>query len=159
MAAETYAYFLLTGLELDPEEVTKKVGITPTKTFLKGDRIHSKGSRAHPVSGWQLRSKLDQSSDLEDHIQSVLDQLKVSWQPLLELCSQYDTAINCVMYHYTSDSDPGSGIHFDQAVLDQIHQLNAELDFDLYILPERQVEAPSFSKDLDERLLEPAENY
>jgi Domain of unknown function (DUF4279) len=147
MATETYAYFLLDGVDLDPEEITRKVGIVPTKTFLKGDRIHPKGSRTHDRSGWQVRSNLEQSvDDLDAHIRSVLDKLKTGWQPLIELIEQsqqYDAWINCVMYYTPEESGTGSGFHFDRAILEEIHQLKAEIDFDLYVLPPEISSAPT----------------
>jgi hypothetical protein len=147
MVDQTHAYFLLTGVDLNPEEITAKLGITPTKTFLKGDRVHPKGTRTHAVSGWKLGSKLDESAYLEDHINSVLEQLQVNWQVVNELCRRYTPSINCVMYHhYEPDGDPGTGMHFDKAILDQIHQLNAEIDFDLYVLPDNASSMPSPKK-------------
>jgi Domain of unknown function (DUF4279) len=138
MPTETYAYFLLTGTDLNPEEITRKVGITPTQTFLKGDRIHPKGSRTRDRSGWQVRSSLEQETDIEAHVRSVLEKLKTGWQPLIETIenARHEAFINCVMYYTPEETGSGAGFHLDRSILDQIHQLGAEIDFDLYVLPE-----------------------
>jgi Domain of unknown function (DUF4279) len=152
MATETYAYFLLTGADLDPEEITQRVGITPTQTFLKGERIHPKGSRTRDYSGWQVRSGLDQETDLEAHIRSVLEKLQAGWQPLIEIIEnsqQYEAFINCVMYYSPDETGSGSGFHFDRSLLAQIQQLKAEIDFDLYVLPKESAN-PSASDSVKE---------
>jgi Domain of unknown function (DUF4279) len=137
MATETYAYFLLTGTDLNPEEITRKVGITPTQIFLKGDRIHPKGSRTRDRSGWQVRSSLEQETDIEAHVRSVLEKLKTGWQPLIEIIENapHEAFINCVMYYTPEETGSGSGFHLDRSILEQIQQLKAEIDFDLYVLP------------------------
>jgi Domain of unknown function (DUF4279) len=152
MTTKTYAYFLLTGVDLNPEEITQRVGITPTQTFLQGDRIHPKGSRTHDRGGWQLRSDLEQEADLETHIRSVLEKLKTGWQPLIEIIEnsqQYEAFINCVMYYTPDEVGSGSGFHFDRSLLAQIQQLKAEIDFDLYVLPQES-SSPSASDSVKE---------
>jgi Domain of unknown function (DUF4279) len=151
MATETYAYFLLTGTDLNPEEITRKVGITPTQIFLKGDRIHPKGSRTRDRSGWQVKSSLEQETDIEAHVRSVLEKLKTGWQPLIEIIEnapKYEAVINCVMYYTPEEAGSGSGFHLDRSILDQIHQLKAEIDFDLYVLPAESSSPTASAKEL-----------
>ncbi len=131
MNAEIYAEFVLTGTDLNPEDVTSKVGIQPTKTWLKDDLISPKGRIRYKQNGWKLRSHLQASDDLDEHFRVVLEQLKQSWQPLVELCSIYQAEFCGVIY--TSGDRPV--IHFDQEVLKAVLQLNAEIDVDLYVLP------------------------
>ncbi len=131
MNAEVYAEFSLTGINLNPEEVTSKIGIQPTKTWLKDELISPKAKIRYQQNGWKLRSHLDTSDDLEEHFRVVLDQLKQGWQPLVEMCSVYDAEFCGVVY--TSGDRPT--IHFDKEILKAVLQLNAEIDVDLYVLP------------------------
>lgn len=82
-------------------------------------------------NGWRLNSKLEKSAELEYHIKSVLEQLQVGWLPLVELCSQYYAEIAGVIY-YWNGSVPA--IHFDKNIMQQVAELNAEIDVDLYVL-------------------------
>ncbi|MBE9012942.1 DUF4279 domain-containing protein [Pseudanabaenaceae cyanobacterium LEGE 13415] len=131
MNAEMYAEFSLTGIDLNPEDVTSKVGIQPTKTWLKDELISSKAQIRYQQSGWKLRSYSTTSDDLSEHFHIVLEQLKQGWQPLVELCSIYDAEFCGVIY--TSGDRPA--IHFDKEILKAVLQLNAEIDVDLYVLP------------------------
>ncbi|MFB2920023.1 DUF4279 domain-containing protein [Aerosakkonema funiforme] len=70
-------------------------------------------------------------SNRQDWFFGVLEQLQVGWLPLVEVCSQYYAEIACVIY-YRSGSVPA--IHFDKLILQQIGELNAEIDVDLYVL-------------------------
>ncbi|MGV0025828.1 DUF4279 domain-containing protein [Phormidesmis priestleyi] len=135
MTSEISASFTLTGLDFEPEEITAKTGITPTKTWVKGDLIHPKAKIQQEHNGWSLQSKLEKSADLQDHVQSVLEQLKPGWRSLIEICSHHFAEIDCVIY--TSGQIPA--IHFDKAIVEQISKLNAEIDVDLYILLEQGI--------------------
>ena len=133
MESEIYAYFMLTGMEFDPDEVTAKVSIKPTETWRKGDLISTRGTRRHKQNGWSVYSKIEKYADLEEHINSVLEQLQPGWIPLRELCKVCEAEISCVIY-YRSGSVPA--INFDKYIVEKIHQLNATIDVDFYVLPE-----------------------
>lgn len=132
MESEISVYFTLTGLDCEPEEITAKIGIKPTKTWKVGDLINSRGTIRRKHNGWKLESKLEKSAELEEQIKSVLEQLQPSWQPLREICTQYDAEINCVIY--TIKQIPA--IHFDREIIEKVNQLNAAIDVDLYVLPD-----------------------
>ncbi|MGA9380240.1 MAG: DUF4279 domain-containing protein [Phormidium sp.] len=131
MESEIYAYFALTKFDFEPEEITAKLGIIPDETWRVGDLITPRGTIRKKHNGWRLNSKLEKSAELEDHVKSVLEQLQVGWLPLVELCSQYYAEIAGVIY-YWSGSVPA--IHFDKHIMQQVAELNAEIDVDLYLL-------------------------
>lgn len=143
MESEIYAYFMLTGIELDPDEVTAKLSINPTESWRKGDLINARGTRRHKENGWSVYSKIEKSADLEEHINSVLEQLQAGWIPLLELCKCYAAEIACVIY-YRRGSIPA--IHFDRDIVAQAAKLNAEIDVDFYILPEESTSDKAVSR-------------
>lgn len=124
--------FTLTDFDCDPEEITARVGITPTKTWIMGDFINKKKTIKYEYNGWKVHSKLDKEADLESHIISVLAQLKPGWQSLVKISQSYYTEISCAIYLYSDNQLPA--IHFNQEILQQIAELNAEIDIDLYNL-------------------------
>ncbi|MBC6481736.1 MAG: DUF4279 domain-containing protein [Hormoscilla sp. GM7CHS1pb] len=129
MESEILASFTLTG-EFDPEEITNKVGIIPSETWRMGELIHPKGTIRHQQNGWSLKSKLEKSAELEDHVKYVLEQLQPGWIPLAELCTQHDAEIDCVIYV----NGQVTAIHFDKRIIDLVNKLNAEIDVDLYVI-------------------------
>lgn len=136
MAAEVYAEFTLSGINLNPEEITSKVRIQPTKTWYKDDLISPQATIRHQQGGWSLRLQLETSDDLGEHFHVVLEQLKQSWQAVAELCSIYDAEFCGVIY--TSGNRPA--IHLDRIILSAVLQLNAEIDIDFYVLPAEALE-------------------
>lgn len=64
----------LTGHELEPDDVTKIVGLNPTRFFRKGDRVSKKGiERIQPWSLWALRAE---GEDVEATARMLLKQLE-----------------------------------------------------------------------------------
>ncbi|MFE1746281.1 DUF4279 domain-containing protein [Coleofasciculus sp. H7-2] len=131
MEYEISAAFTLTGFDFNPEEITAKVGIIPTKIWKVGDLIHPKAGIRRKRNGWSLESKLEKSAELEDHIKSVLEQIQPGWLPMVEISSRYEAEIDCVVY--VRGQVPA--IHFDKDIVEQAAKLNAEIDVDLYVLP------------------------
>jgi Domain of unknown function (DUF4279) len=133
MKSEISAYFTLTGLDFEPEEITTKLKIKPTKIWRKGDLIHPQTKLTRKHNGWSLQSQVDQSSDLEDHINSIFSYFPSNWTDLMEICQQYYAEINCVIY-VVGDERPA--IHLDKNIIRKLNKLNAEIDIDLYFLPD-----------------------
>src|SRR5438270_11172957 len=57
-----YAYFHVRG-SFAPDDVTRRVGVTPTKTAMEGDAIGTT-SKSRPCSLWALHSRLGGSAPL-----------------------------------------------------------------------------------------------
>jgi Domain of unknown function (DUF4279) len=137
MNNEISVSFTLTGLDLDPEQITKLLKISPTNTWRLGDLIGKSILRCKH-NGWRLNSELENSADLENHIEYLLKTLQQSWQTLVEICSQYDAEISCVIYSYEAQ---GPAIHFDKEIIQCVAELNAEIDVDYYCLHSSKVSA------------------
>lgn len=121
MRNEISVEFILTGLELNPEEITDLLKISPTSTWKLGDLI-GKSILGHKHNGWSLKSNLENSVDLEEHITYVLQKLLPSWQKLVDICYQYDAEISCVIYSYEAQAP---AIHFNKDIIRRVAELNA----------------------------------
>jgi hypothetical protein len=131
MEYEISAAFLLYNFDFDPDEITNLLKISPTKVKRIGDLINPKGTRRYTHNSWRIESKLQKSDGLEEHINSIFEQLQPSWQSLASLCSQYEAEISCIIY---INSEQIPAIHFSKDIIRKVHELNAEIDVDLYIL-------------------------
>jgi hypothetical protein len=132
MNYKIFVAFMLIGFECDPEEITARVGITPTETWRTGDFVTKKAVMKHKSNGWQLDSKLEQTAELEDHIKSVLEQLKPSWQSLIEISIDCYVEISCAIHLYSDNQLPA--IHFNKEMVQEFAELNTDIDIDLYNL-------------------------
>lgn len=64
----------LTGHEMEPNDVTKIVGLNPTRSFRKGERISKRGiERVQPWSLWALEAA---GEDVEATVRVLLTQLE-----------------------------------------------------------------------------------
>ncbi|WP_048327213.1 DUF4279 domain-containing protein, partial [Crocosphaera watsonii] len=70
------------------------------------------------------------------HIKSLFEELHPVWGVLQEISNNYDLEISCVVY---TDGEVPS-IHLDQEIINKSQQINAEIDVDLYVLPENTIE-------------------
>ncbi len=144
MAFEILASFTITGLDFEPQNITNKLGVVPKKTWITGDLIHPKGTIKRKHNGWVIESKLSKNNAHEDHIKSLFEQLQPVWTIVQEIGHNYDTEISCVIY--TDGEVPA--IHLDQEIINKINQINAEIDIDLYVLPENTIQNEQQTKKL-----------
>ena len=136
MPFEISASLTITGLDFDSQNITDKLGIIPTKTWKIGDLIHPKGTIKRKHNGWVIESNLSKDNEIEDHIKSLFEELRPVWGVLQEISNNYDLEISCVVY---TDGEVPS-IHLDQEIINKSQQINAEIDVDLYVLPENTIE-------------------
>ena len=126
---KTYAYFYVSDFEGEASEITRKLEIEPTETWLKGDAWYHP-QRPRPFSRWKLCSPLDRSEIfLDTHIEAVLDIIEPKRTQILELQTQgYTIGMNCVGYYYSAN--PGFGL--SAKLLSRLAAFQMDVDFDLY---------------------------
>lgn len=137
-ANKIYAYFRLSGVNLNPHEITTFVNIQPTQSWKTGDLDTSPRGRrmVRKFSAWKVESKLapsgepDLTRDVEMHVESVLEQLQPGWEALTKISSQYEALICCVVYAYSHMP----AIHFNRQITRKVSELNASIDIDVYCL-------------------------
>ena len=136
MHSEVHAAYTLTGMEFDPDVITRKLQIAPTKTWRLGDPIQETILR-HKHDGWSISSDLSDTDDLEDHMRALLKLIYPRRKQLEQLRRQYklEAEFACAIYTYDG-SRPA--IHFDSEIVRQVAELGAEIDIDLFILDEDQ---------------------
>lgn len=133
MKSEISVSFNLTGLDFNPDDLTNKLCINPTKIWRIGDLIHPKTILKRKENGWSLQSQLDKDHLLEEHIKYILNQLESQSNFLQEICGKNYGELSCVIY---AIGEERPSIHLDQDIIKKVHQLNCEIDIDLYFLPD-----------------------
>lgn len=128
MKTELSAYFTLTNFEVEPEVITNSLNVSPSKTWKKGDLVRPNTNSREKENGWQLKSNPDSSEELENHIQFIIESLRPNWDKLVKLASSCHIELSCVIY--IEDEVPS--IHFDRKLIEQLAELKAEIDIDLY---------------------------
>jgi hypothetical protein len=125
---EQYAYFTLTG-DFDPAEISKRVGVTPTECWLKGD-VNPRTQHERKFSRWSLYSRLERNASLEDHIADVLQQLGENKSEFVEVSSKHGGVMQLVAYFKSGYP----GLDFERELVKSLAAFSLSVDFDFYYL-------------------------
>lgn len=122
--------FNITGTHLNPEEVTRVLGITPSRTWRLGDHIQNTLIQRHH-SGWSLSTGRVESLDVGEQIAS-----------LLGLIDGRDTIVRSMLQDMSAEAEVSSAIYIDGAtpsvhlginLLERMRALRAAFDVDIYV--------------------------
>ena len=141
------ASFILSGTDLDPEVVTRAVGVSPDASARRGDARFNAAGRLvapHPESWWKLstRNRVE-SKDLNEHLRVLLSFLLPHRTELLEL-SRNGQAYFDVLWE-SSYLYAGTGPVIDPAYVQGIAALGAGVGFDIYQIEAEPSSEPAHS--------------
>ena len=125
---DVYAYFWVEGFECAPEEISKRLGIAPSKVHLKGEPLAGP-NRFRIANSWEVLSPLPRGSEvLDSYVEALLNLLEPCAAEIRSLSSECEVGINCVGYFFSANP----GFHFSRQVLQRLSTLGVSVDFDLY---------------------------
>ncbi|MBC8000305.1 MAG: DUF4279 domain-containing protein [Leptolyngbya sp.] len=123
-----HASFRITGADLNPEEITELLKITPTSTKKKGE-ISILDDNPIPYSLWLLESDAKASNKFKPHLNYLLDSLESKKNILIELKARnYNMSFS--LYVLTKHENVEG--HIDSETLRRIADLPCNLWFDIY---------------------------
>jgi hypothetical protein len=121
-----YAYIVITGPGRH-ETITQRLGLEPSEAWNVGDQNPNHGKICKTMQR-RLKSGLDDTHRLNEHVESLLLWLGPKADALRELCLEYDITLQCVGYYPPS----GHGAHFNRETILQAASLGIALDLDFY---------------------------
>jgi hypothetical protein len=134
MSNQAEVYFRLSGDDIDPNEVTSYLGLTPSESKRKGE-----GGRYNPkleYSYWKFSSgkKLDDIIDVYEMASRLVAQLSPATERIIEISAKYKlTACLQVVLTITTDQTKSTpAIGFDVAVIKFLSAVGASIDVDTY---------------------------
>jgi hypothetical protein len=123
-----YAYFMVSG-SFHPAQITERIGINPTDSSLEGDLV--KGTQmVHKCSRWMLRSRLDTTATLEQHVSDVLAQLDAKKKEFRQLSAELGGVMELVGYFHADYP----GLTFERDVVARLSEYSLSVDCDFYYL-------------------------
>jgi hypothetical protein len=135
--ARTHATLLIYPVRTDPETITERLGIEPSKWQRKGGPLASslrRPPRIAEIDGWFLSTKgRVESRDLRRHIDWILDQIEGKTGELRSL--QDEGARICVSCYWVSKFGEG-GPTMSPEQMRKLGALNLELWFDIDFVDE-----------------------
>jgi hypothetical protein len=130
-------HFLLSGNDLQPEQITKALGISPSEAWMKGDKPRSDPSDTlrlvpKPFGRWSLIPACSIYDDFDTQIRKLLGILE-SLPPIIsQLIEKYNGEIS-VGY---ASGEENFGFHLSRDLLQRLSRLGVSLDFDIYSIHE-----------------------
>lgn len=114
----------------DPSVVTKRLGLSPTSVWRRGDPLPSHPTATRNHSRWSLYSPLPLDSDVEKHLKALLPLLEAHADDLRVCATVFSVELCCAIYYEHTTA----GIHLSADLLRRITTLGIPLDVDLYFL-------------------------
>ena len=134
----TWATFRLGGTLLDPDEISTRLGIQPSHAHKRGDQRGHKGT--WPKGIWTLTSEDQvQSTDLQQHIEWLLDQLEPV-QPTIDMLvtgQHLEADVFCFWESATGQGGPMFSANF----LERFARLHVDLGLDIYFVGSDETES------------------
>ncbi len=124
-----WATLRLGGENLDPDEVTERLGITPTYAHRRG-QVHNKRGDVWREGQWSLTSENQHvPCDLEDHIAWVLDRIEPVREQFLEICiGDVSADMFCFLECYGM-----GGPQLSPTLMKRMARLDLPLGLDIYV--------------------------
>jgi len=118
------------GDDFDPEDMTKKLSIVPDKLCRKGDSIKNLAIVCKE-SYWMLSTGDIESLYLENQLKEIIARLHPKKDEFIALKKELN--VDCKIFAVVIIRDNQTpSIYFDSSVIDFIHEIDAEIDIDLY---------------------------
>ena len=127
---EIRTYFSIYPDETDPEKLTELIGIKPSSTHLKGNPLVKDNPKSyrHKENLWEIKSQLDPSSHLKDHVINVLEQLRPFKKIIIEVTKGMYKELAVTIF-FSGQRPP---LHLNKHILNELAEYEAEIDIDAY---------------------------
>ena len=125
--------FAIFDFEGSPEELTSQLGVEPTRTYLKGEKVSPNAKLVRKHSCWILTSGSDSNLHLEDHLEALAAQIQPHIERFQAVCGKYYSEFRCRLHLKRVSKESIPSVHLTPSFCKLMLSLNAELDLDIYV--------------------------
>jgi len=120
------------GESFDPDEITRRMGIEPTTSFMPGDPIAADGSGRRRRYGWRLAVEERETLELGTLLSDLQNRVGVSGTTVRQICADLGVTavITCSVLQRGYESSPV--LIFPPDFIDWVSGLGASLDVDIW---------------------------
>ena len=131
--SDSYVYFALKGDNFDPDIVTQRLGITPTKIHRLGDPIGKNGNKIK-FSGWYLYTDKVENLLIDKLVEDVVSKLDSKIDIINELKRDFNltSILEIVMYIEIDENSSTPALGHDSKTIEFLYLTNTETDVDIY---------------------------
>jgi len=129
---QVMVYFSLYGDEFSIDDVTEKLGLTPTKAFKKGDLIPNRSTVCYrKETSWDLGTVYQVSLDVNNQLQQIIDKIQNKSFIINEIKEAY--SLECKFFIVVKIEEGNTpALYLDKDVIKFAANIEAEFDVDLY---------------------------
>lgn len=131
---EVLVYFQLLADDFSIEDVSHRLGLTPTETFERGDKS-TYSSRPRAYTSWSLCTGYQPSFDVNDQLQHIIAQLRGKETILEDIYNAYDDIRAKFTIVIVMENGQTPSLVFDLETIQFVDRIRAEFDIDLYSNP------------------------
>ena len=126
--------FSIKGEKFDPMDITKIIGISPNRSYSKGDQIKSKPMfRDHSL--WEIETGFQLSFDINNQLKQMMDILNNKKDFVRKLTVQYDVKMSFIIIINFINHDKPT-IYLSKEVISFVNEIRADIQFDYYFYNE-----------------------
>ncbi|MGE7949874.1 DUF4279 domain-containing protein [Lysinibacillus sp. NPDC093688] len=127
--------FSLYGDEFSIDDVTEKLGVTPTEAFKKGDLIPNRSTVCYrKETSWDLGTGYQASLDVNNQLQQIIDKLQNKSLILNEIKETY--TLECKFFIVVKIEEGNTpALYLSKDIIKFAANIEAEFDVDLYASP------------------------
>ena len=129
----SYVYFALTGDNFDTEEVTSKIGISPTDSWRKGDK--GKYKPILEFASWRLSTDKGQEYiQIDKLVDEIVSKLFDKIEIINDLKRQFqlDSVLEIVLYVDTNEDKSTPALGHDLKTIEFLYRTQTKTDVDIY---------------------------
>jgi hypothetical protein len=131
MLPEIQAEFLITGVNVAPDEITDAIGVMPTRTWKMGEIIE-KTTLPRKQNGWCLSTGYHHDFDLGKQAKDLLQSLLPKSELISSYCREHGLRCELACVIYLIDETPS--VNFDDETISGFAKLNASIDVDIILI-------------------------
>ncbi|ANC77525.1 hypothetical protein ABE65_012240 [Fictibacillus phosphorivorans] len=122
-------YFSLFGDDFPINVVTRRLEITPTESYKKGDSISTNSSLHRKETSWDYGTDYQNSLDVNEQLQQVMDQLRDKCSIINELQAEFGLASKIyIVIRMVNEQAPA--LYLEKDILTFVSNIGAEIEVD-----------------------------
>jgi len=129
----SYVYFALTGDNFDTDEVTSKIGISPTDSWRKGDK--GKYKPILEFASWRLSTDKGQEYiQIDKLVDEIVSKLFDKIEIINDLKRQFqlNSVLEIVLYIDTNEDSSTPALGHDLRTIEFLYRTGTTTDVDIY---------------------------
>ncbi|WP_409292788.1 DUF4279 domain-containing protein [Peribacillus sp. SCS-37] len=131
------AAFILIGEDFPIDDVTERLGLKPSVSYRRGDRIPNRSSvRFRKETCWALETGYEASLDVNIQLHTIINQIQGKADLIKAIKAEYSLDCKFEIVIIIEDGDTPA-FYLDKEILAFAAGIGTELDVDLYANPYR----------------------